>query len=145
MVPTLDDQSYHPPANMHNRPTVLILAGRALTALITVWCLGCSAYEPLLDSLLASGAATGMSCGSEMGAKNDLASAGQSSASVSSPPAAAQAGYSCDCGSCQSETPQSWSIATATVRIPSAIEAAVVELTSITRAPIAPPPELRTL
>ena len=130
---------------MCHRPTVLILAGRTLTALITVWCLGCSAYEPLLDSLLVSGAPTGMSCGSEMGAKNDLASAGQSGASISSSPAAAQAGYACDCGSCQSETPQSWTIATSTARIPSAIAAAVVELTSITRAPVAPPPELRTL
>jgi hypothetical protein len=142
MVPTLDDQSYHPPAHMHNRPTVLILAGRALTALITVWCLGCSAYEPLLDSLLASGASTGMSCGSEMGTKNDLASTGQNTV-LSSP--AAQAGYACGCGSCQSETPQSWSVATSATRIPSTIEAVVVEPTSITRAPVAPPPELRTL
>src|SRR5258708_29980662 len=105
---------------MHHRPTVLILAGRALTALITVWCLGCSAYEPLLDSLVGSGASAQMSCGPKMGVmKTALESQGGGSGSAL-PDSSAQAGYVCGCGSCHSVAPPSWGSAISTAPVPSA-------------------------
>src|SRR5947208_8516990 len=37
---------------------------RALIGLVTVWCLGCSAFDPMLGLLLPSANAAGMDCGS---------------------------------------------------------------------------------
>jgi hypothetical protein len=46
-------------------PSLLTRVLRAFTALVTVWCLGCSAFEPLLVALAGDSGSFGMSCGSE--------------------------------------------------------------------------------
>lgn len=45
-------------------PYTLARAIRAMTAVITVWCIGCSGFEPLLDAAFGDGA-VGMTCGSD--------------------------------------------------------------------------------
>ena len=58
---------------MRRRPSPLVRSLRAFVGLATIWCLGCSSYEPFLDSLLGTRAGTmmatrGASCGGEEGA-----------------------------------------------------------------------------
>src|SRR5437868_1051407 len=87
---------------MRRRPSILLRSSRALIGLVTLWCLGCSSYEPLLDSLL--GSAGGMVCppgmamahstGDEVAASNERAVA---NASTVSAPADARS-FDCGCG-----------------------------------------------
>src|SRR2546430_12741379 len=125
------------------RPTTpLVLAARAWTALVTVGCLGCSAFDPVLDSLFGSSRASGMACASEMNATPG----NQSEASASSvSEAASHVGHSCDCGSCYSATPHSMTFAVAMATVPGPQPHEVAQLLSVTRAPVAPPPESQTL
>ena len=99
-------------------PSTLTRALRALVALVTVWCLGCSAFEPLLDHLAGVSAGVGMVCASDGGASERLdvspssaeSSGGAAAAALSSPsvtsiaaPTDAPAGqhaYECGCLSC---------------------------------------------
>lgn len=36
---------------MNRRPSLVLRTTRALVGLITIWCLGCSGYEPIVESL----------------------------------------------------------------------------------------------
>ena len=49
---------------MRRPPTASSALVRLFTGLITVWCLGCSGFDPLLDSLV--GSSSDMICGSAM-------------------------------------------------------------------------------
>jgi hypothetical protein len=121
------------------RPTLAILACRALTAVLTVWCLGCSAYDPLIDALTGAGRSP-MSCGSEMGAP-----AATGTAAIAASAAASTQGFNCGCVSCTGASPQTLAFALTESASPTAELPAIALWTSITRAPVAPPPELRTL
>lgn len=106
-----------------------------LIGLITVWCLGCSGYEPLLSSLLGRSHAS-MTCGLEM----------RSAADASAPitvSAADDAGQGLDCGcqSCHAASPLvaivdalDPGIATTDVPFPDAPA-------SVVRTPLLPPPQ----
>src|SRR5438046_3153073 len=53
-------------AVMHRSPATLPRAARALVGLVTIWCLGCSGYDPLLRSLVGANAGAMMACDPEM-------------------------------------------------------------------------------
>jgi len=128
---------------MTRRSTVLVLGTRALTALATVWCLGCSAFDPMLDALVGSRGMAGMDCAREMG--SPLTSDRGVAAVAPSPDGSGHIGYTCDCGGCFSASPHSAVLAMSTHTIPSPEPQVFARLLSVTRAPVAPPPELRTL
>src|SRR5678810_966230 len=112
---------------MRRRPHVATLFARAFTGLITVWCLGCSGYESLLNSLL--GHATGMMCGSEMAGEmaigqpdDDTSAATVASVAESSP----RGGFDCGCGSCNAASPQIWNVHVATAAPPTVVSMVVI-------------------
>jgi hypothetical protein len=120
---------------------------RALTALVTVWCLGCSAYEPLLAGLLGTSAGLGMACDSEgemsgsatvtAGASHDAGDAKVASAAAATP----DRGFACSCQSCHSAAPVVLSVvsqAALTAYLPESTPASPL---SIARAPLVPPPQ----
>ena len=113
---------------------------RALVALVTVWCLGCSGYEPLLDSLLGN-ADGGMSC-AEM-----VQSAEQSASSRAVSTVAAQHdSFDCGCGQgCHASSPVTGSPRTIRDVVPTVASLEVSTPPSVTRAPLLPPPERATL
>ena len=137
---------------MHHRVTPLLRATRALVGLVTVWCLGCTGYEPLMDSLL-GGAGVVMNCESVSGAAaahdanassafETIRTAGQTA--VSAP--ATHRGFECGCGgSCHATSP---TLLTAAV-MHSVVRAVAPwqpsEPASVPRVPLLPPPELGAL
>jgi hypothetical protein len=124
---------------MRSRPTFLALAARLFTGLVTVWCLGCSGYEPLLGSLVGGG---GMSCASEMGVSASETGADNSAAQASIGDASqADHGFDCGCGSCHAASPMQWGASVERYENPRVASFAAVEPLSVVRAPVAPPPE----
>src|SRR5690242_15937945 len=71
---------------------------RLLTAFVTVWCLGCSAFDPIVERLSGVASASGMSCGDEM--TPAPAPHGTRSVAASADGAHRAAGYDCGCQSC---------------------------------------------
>lgn len=113
-----------------------MLAARALTALFAVWCLGCAGYDPLVDSIF--GREAGVDCGSEAGsASSESAASGVSGADSSE--------EGCLCVSCHSTTPQAQAGAGLRLRDLEVTRLAVADVPSVTRAPVAPPPEFTSL
>ena len=126
---------------MIRRPTIATKFTRTLTALITVWCLGCSGYEPLLNSLF--GQSSGMTCGSDMvGSMGMSESAPTSSVATATVSAAGDHGFDCGCGSCHSASPQTLAVHLDHPAPPTLNVAVVGEPLSVSRPPLAPPPQL---
>ncbi len=131
---------------MRRRTSPLLRATRALVGLVTIWCLGCTGYESLLDAWLGDSSVALMSCDSAMGV--DIAtSAGAVEAPATKSGDAAVSelanhrGFACDCGSCHAPpmNPRA-------VLVPRLAPVAVVhfqppEPASISRTPLLPPPE----
>jgi hypothetical protein len=115
---------------------VLSVATRTFTGLITVWCLGCSGFDPLLGALL--GASRGMSCASEMSASAPESQPGTASVQDAS---TAERGVDCGCGSCHAASPVAWVGVVDTPATPDLVRVTPVEPLSVTRAPVVPPPE----
>jgi hypothetical protein len=131
---------------MPRRVSPFARALRSLTALITVWCLGCSAFEPLLERALRGAGGAGMRCESDE-------SMATSSTAVAAPIDAtsrletipsdgpAQRAFSCGCQSCQSVSVTQLAVIVVPVQrfeIPSAPPTALL---SIEREPLVPPPQ----
>lgn len=131
---------------MMRRPSALVLAIRALTGFVTVWCLGCAAYDPLIDMILVGQVDGGMRCASEM---TELAHSGtdRGTLAVFANPdePGGQADFECHCTSCHATAAQTYVFAAAELEPPTAVISSVTEMVSVTRAPIAPPPESGTL
>jgi hypothetical protein len=118
----------------------------ATTALITVWCLGCSAFDPLF-ALLGGSSTPPMLCASEGGAAPDpgsavaAASSNAPTSSVAATSSMTARGETCGCQSCfapQAERSPAHARAQSTPRVDR------VEPTtpaSVTRSPLLPPPE----
>ena len=131
---------------MRHRSSPLLRAARALVGLVTIWCLGCSGYEPLIDSLLGAGAGSMMECGSAA-----MADATDASPSVAGGTDHGQSGVStptdtqafdCGCGnSCHAPSPAQSTIAALNPAIPVIEQAEPVEPASVSRVPLLPPPE----
>jgi hypothetical protein len=120
-----------------------------LVAVVTVWCLGCGAFEPLLG-LLTDGAATGMNCGSEQargsvplkGATAAGEQGGTGQTQIVASLGQHEQGVSCACGSCYSVSPLTLSLALEPVPTPHAISGTVPFFESVKREPLVPPPQL---
>jgi hypothetical protein len=131
---------------------------RSLTALVTVWCLGCSSYEPLLSGLGFGTAGMGMECGSE-GAMDDGAMAVRSSAaertavadpgvssgsgerSVTAAASESARGYDCGCQSCHAASPTEFTFIGSPASTPDVPLSTPVALSSVAQQPLVPPPQ----
>jgi len=134
---------------MVRRPSLLLRFSRALTGLVTVWCLGCSSYEPLLSSLLGAKAGAMMNCDSDVTTPSDASDASvapigdHDGFTVSA--ATDQRGYDCGCGSsCRAPSPSFAAVAGAPSLVPAADHSEPSEPASVARAPLLPPPEFTT-
>jgi hypothetical protein len=119
---------------MHS-PSFLLRATRALVGLVTLWCLGCSSYESLVGSLLGN---AGMECATGIAA----ASSGDAPqvATLSVPSGAHD--FDCGCGGwCHAPTPQLDGLRVAHGLAPIAPVWRGATPSSVSRAPLLPPPE----
>lgn len=133
-------------ARMRRRPSLLLRSGRALIGLVTLWCLGCSSYEPILDSLLGAGGGMvcepGMAMASSPGAvvatHNDRTLV---SVSLVSAPTNDR-GFDCGCGgSCHAPSLTLDAVTPRVSPIPTVEQSQPSEPASISRTPLLPPPE----
>ena len=133
---------------MRRQPSLSLRVLRGLVVLVTIWCTGCSSFEPLLDAALGRSEA-GMVCASEM---SEAAGMGRMSAStevesgrsrpaVSALDTSAQQGFTCGCTSCQTVAPGTWSFALLPAPVLPPVVTAEPALVSVGRVPLLPPPE----
>ncbi|HTE44796.1 MAG TPA: hypothetical protein VK636_06095 [Gemmatimonadaceae bacterium] len=119
-----------------------------LTSLVTVWCLDCSAFEPLLDALL--GARAGMMSCATMSPAGDsnastVADAGGADRAAIPRVSAAEdqrAGFDCGCGgSCHAPNANASRVESVRLIPPPIAVIDVVQPISAVRVPLLPPPE----
>ena len=133
----------------HSSRTCRVLYG--LTALVTVWCLGCAAFDPLLDGLFGPQVGAGMLCASDNSsylpsattlstAREDAPEATAAPADGSAPPS----GLVCGCQSCYAPAPALFAVAPDPPPSPRALVFEPSAPASIEREPLVPPPQ-RTL
>jgi hypothetical protein len=122
------------------RPSILIRALRAATAVVTLWCLGCSGFEPLLDAALGA-ESTVMSCGADAGAMAASTDGASHHATVSAA-ADSHHGFDCGCGSCHSASPSTFALSSAQHLAPTTAFARIIALVSVVRTPLLPPPQI---
>lgn len=134
---------------MTRRPSPLTRVTSMLTALATVWSLGCCGFEPLIEQLFVSEAGAVMSCAD--GSSGDavtVAPSAQAQAAVATMSASSQASSpdaTCNCDNCQAPSP-SLAMASVARALAPAVFAADVALTpSVPCAPLVPPPQGSTL
>jgi hypothetical protein len=127
----------------HSRSARLVMV---LTSLVTVWCLGCSAFEPLVDALL--GRTGVMTCaGQEMAgaAAANTADAGAADGLAIrhvSAPVNQRQGFDCGCGgSCHAPRAGVSRTATGHTRPASIAVVDALQPPSADRVPLLPPPE----
>ena len=113
---------------------------RSLTALVTVWCLGCSAFDPLIASLFPGGHPT-MVCSSE--GPSTVQTTAQEGRSISAPAAnhGANDGTACDCGFCSAPAPTDLVSATPAPTGPQQTGSDAITPPSVARTPLLPPPQ----
>lgn len=112
---------------------------RSLTALVTVWCLGCSAFDPFITSLIPGGSRM-MVCASE--GPETVQSVMQDHASISAPADRdAGDGATCGCGSCNAPAPTGFVVAAPPRPVPYQAIADPLTPPSVARTPLVPPPQ----
>jgi hypothetical protein len=138
---------------MRRRVSVSARVIRTFTALITVWCLGCSSFDPLFDSLGLATATLGMECGSgeamnvrgtdteAVSSPAAVRSAAGSERVVQAPGSENAPGYDCGCQSCHAPTPTQFAFVGAPSPAPDAPVSTPVALSSVVREPLVPPPQ----
>jgi hypothetical protein len=134
--------------SVHRHPSISLRVLSGFVVLLTVWCTGCSGFEPVLEAAL-GGSEVGMECASEQsgaGRSKESPSAAaanaQSAGAVSATPASSnERGFTCSCSSCHSVTIASWSFTP--LAAPPLLPAFATELplVSVSRMPLLPPPE----
>lgn len=135
---------------MRRHPSTALRVLRALVVLVTVWCTGCSGYEPLLDAALGR-SGVGMDCASDDGAPparsqaptpGAAADVGHAAAPISVLPlSSSEKGFSCGCASCHAVTLASWSFTPLAAPAIALAAAPELPLVSVERVPLIPPPE----
>ena len=132
----------------HRHPSAHRTLG-ALTAILTVWCLGCSAFDPLLCRLFGTGAAVMDCAGAEQPASTPAiatTTSGDESAVAVAPTSSGHGSpnaMTCDCQSCHAP-PAALIALKPELTPPPAI--ALIEpgsFASVGREPLVPPPEHR--
>jgi hypothetical protein len=114
-----------------------------MTAVITVWCVGCTGFEPLLDAAFGAGASV-MTCGSDdapMAAMSPASTDGAHGQPAVSAAAAEHRGFDCGCGSCHSAAPTVWVFQPVPHVAPVMAFGRLGMPASIVRAPLLPPPQ----
>ncbi len=125
-----------------NRPSRLTRSLRSLTALVTVWCLGCSAFDPLIANLFPDSAGAMMVCASEApSGGTSLQDSDRRATSVSAIADEGDRGASCDCGSCYAPAPTALLSARPPSPVPQQSAAELGLPPSVERAPLVPPPQ----
>ena len=123
---------------------------RVAIALITVWCLGCGAFETLAASLTRT-PGLGMNCGSEQAGGSvpskdgPIADEGGSSThdgTISAFNQHDRGSYSCSCDSCYSVSPVMIVLGLTPQPAPEAIPATAAFFENVKREPLVPPPQL---
>jgi hypothetical protein len=132
----------------HSSPALRAL--RCFVVLVTVWCTGCSGYEPLLDAALGR-SGVGMRCAGESDAPSANAQGrapavtderSHAAAAISVlPMSSSEKGFSCGCTSCHAVTLASWSYTPLAAPAISLANAPELALMSVERVPLLPPPE----
>jgi len=127
---------------------------RALTGLLTVWCLGCSAFDPMLSELLPSSAVV-MDCafggdmkvpgspdGGQQSAPQLTTSLADQAPAVGAPnQAGGMKGFDCGCQSCTAPSPAAPNPTVTSVATAMAPVLAPLALRSFEREPLVPPPQ----
>jgi hypothetical protein len=124
------------------RPARLTRAIRALTAAVTLWCLGCDALDPLISKI--TGTAL-MDCASEGGSSTRAVAGTSTEEAISvreAVPPDERGGVSCDCQSCLAPAPASLAAEPALLPLVEGPLESFVAPTSIERAPLVPPPQV---
>jgi len=120
-------------------PTFLLRFARAVVGFVTLWCIGCSSYEPLVGSLL--GEAGVMTCEGAMGVT--APSASQTSAMPTVSAASGAHDFDCGCGgSCHAPSPLFANVRAVHAPAPVVLAWAPATPRSVFRAPLLPPPEV---
>lgn len=128
-------------------PSLTLRVVRSLTALITMWCLGCSSYEPMLSALLGSTVGATMACDGTGGMDDSWPVALSASADspkspqVSAPSEGQQRTIACSCQSCHSASLNALGIASLRVSPASLPVSSLVSFASPVREPLVPPPD----
>jgi hypothetical protein len=136
---------------MRRQPSIALRVLRSLVVLVTVWCTGCSGFEPVLEATLGR-SNTGMLCASEeqgLSAETEVPAAGAASvgsrttaAAISAlPMSSTEQGFSCGCASCHSVTLASWSFTPIPLAALPPVVATQSAWVSVGRVPLLPPPE----
>lgn len=118
---------------------------RALVGLVTLWCLGCSSYEPLLGSLLGF-EAVGMICDADRrgGVVDEAMSVASPENAVDMAVSATSDARDFDCGcggSCHAPSPAMPVRAVRAELVAHASDWHVAKPASVSRTPLLPPPE----
>ena len=125
-----------------SRPSRLTRTLRSLTALVTVWCLGCGAFDPLIASLLPESAGPMMVCASEASVTGgSLQDSGGPAVSVSAIVDQGNRGASCDCGTCHAPAPTALASASPPSPMPQRPAPEPSLPPGDERAPLVPPPQ----
>lgn len=120
----------------------LTRALRALTALLAVWCLGCSAYDQFFAGLFPGSDGRVMVCAAERDASVGVTAAAQSGGLATVAPSSDRDdGASCGCETCIAPVPTALVIAPLPVLLPSQPYADPASLRSVVRTPLVPPPQ----
>jgi hypothetical protein len=124
------------------RPSRLVRFLLGLTALATVWCLGCSAFDPLLAVLFPAAGPT-MVCASEGSASNTMTQPVADGGSAVVAPASHDGGgaASCGCESCHAPVPTQLAVVVPTPSLPHHPMGEPGIPPSIDRTPLVPPPQ----
>jgi hypothetical protein len=115
---------------------------RALTALLAVWCLGCSAYDQFFAGLFPGSDGRVMVCAAEREASVSVSAATEDGGS---PTVASSSdrdnGASCGCETCIAPVPTSLVVAPLPDLLPSQPHADPATPRSVVRTPLVPPPQ----
>ncbi|MDQ6610895.1 MAG: hypothetical protein M3Y64_00560 [Gemmatimonadota bacterium] len=133
---------------MNRQPSLLLRATRALVGLVTVWCLGCVGYEPIVDSLRGASASTIMDCASmsagEMVGGSQPTQTMQEALSLQ--PTISEApvngAFDCGCGGfCHAVSITYNAVAVSPLNVLKQLQQQPAEPASVSRAPLLPPPQ----
>ena len=124
---------------MARRLTLCRRLSSAVIGLLTVWCLGCSGYDPLLAALLGDDVPA-MTCASEINGATDVSNATVGQSAIASA-ADSDRGTDCGCGSCHAPSPQLIALTQPVAPLPTLHRRVAEDAPTPSRTPLLPPPK----